>query len=241
MRSKNTALALLAAAQFVVVLDASIVNVALPSIGTRPRLRPERPVVGRERLHADVRRLPAARRPPGRPARAAAHLHHRDVAVRVRLAGGRPRPERHLAGERARTAGPRRGADLPVRTFDSHHHIRGGRRAQQGPGRLGRGGRLGRSGRRARRRHAHRVGRMGVGAVRERPDRHRGRFDRPADPRREPGRVEPVLGHGRCGDGHGRARAARVHARRRERRRLGLGADDRPGRAVTGAARPRSS
>src|SRR5215218_238344 len=33
MRSKNLALALLAAAQFVVVLDASIVNVALPSIG----------------------------------------------------------------------------------------------------------------------------------------------------------------------------------------------------------------
>jgi EmrB/QacA subfamily drug resistance transporter len=33
MRSKNVALALLATAQFVVVLDASIVNVALPSIG----------------------------------------------------------------------------------------------------------------------------------------------------------------------------------------------------------------
>ena len=33
MRSKNMALALLATAQFVVVLDASIVNVALPSIG----------------------------------------------------------------------------------------------------------------------------------------------------------------------------------------------------------------
>src|SRR5215213_7069724 len=33
MRSKNMALALLATAQFVIVLDASIVNVALPSIG----------------------------------------------------------------------------------------------------------------------------------------------------------------------------------------------------------------
>src|SRR3954465_2984551 len=33
MRSKNAALALLAAGQFVIVLDASIVNVALPSIG----------------------------------------------------------------------------------------------------------------------------------------------------------------------------------------------------------------
>ena len=33
MRTKSMALALLATAQFVVVLDASIVNVALPSIG----------------------------------------------------------------------------------------------------------------------------------------------------------------------------------------------------------------
>ena len=33
-RAKNFALALLATAQFVVVLDASIVNVALPSIGS---------------------------------------------------------------------------------------------------------------------------------------------------------------------------------------------------------------
>ena len=32
-RTKNLALALLAMAQFVIVIDASIVNVALPSIG----------------------------------------------------------------------------------------------------------------------------------------------------------------------------------------------------------------
>ena len=49
MRSKNVALALLAAAQFVVVLDASIVNVALPVDRPRPRLRPGRPVLGGER------------------------------------------------------------------------------------------------------------------------------------------------------------------------------------------------
>ena len=34
-RAKNLALLLLAMAQFVIVIDASIVNVALPSIGTR--------------------------------------------------------------------------------------------------------------------------------------------------------------------------------------------------------------
>ena len=38
--NKWLALALLAAAQFVVVLDASIVNVALPSIGSRSELLP---------------------------------------------------------------------------------------------------------------------------------------------------------------------------------------------------------
>ena len=64
------ALVLLCAAQFMVVLDASIVNVALPSIQTDLGLLAGEPAVGRQRLHARVRRLPAARRAHGRPARA---------------------------------------------------------------------------------------------------------------------------------------------------------------------------
>ncbi len=66
-------LALVCLGQFMVVLDISIVNVALPSIqaelGFTP-LDPGRtgvhrigPAVGGQRLHADVRRLPAAGRP----------------------------------------------------------------------------------------------------------------------------------------------------------------------------------
>ena len=43
----------------------------------RPRLLPGRPVLGRQRLHAHLRRLPAARRPHGRPARPPAHVHRR--------------------------------------------------------------------------------------------------------------------------------------------------------------------
>ena len=39
-RGKNLALMLLAMTQFVVVIDASIVNVALPSIGAAPALLP---------------------------------------------------------------------------------------------------------------------------------------------------------------------------------------------------------
>ena len=56
------ALAVLAVAQFMVVLDASIVNVALPSIQSDLGFSRGEPAVGRQRLHARVRRLPAARR-----------------------------------------------------------------------------------------------------------------------------------------------------------------------------------
>ena len=58
-------------AQFMVILDATVVNVALPSIQQRPRLLRRRPAVGGQRLHAGVRRLPAARRPRRRPRSAA--------------------------------------------------------------------------------------------------------------------------------------------------------------------------
>ena len=50
---------------------------------------------------------------------------------------------------------------------------------------------------------------------------------RPAAPRREPRRVEPVVRHRRRGVGDRRPGAARLHARRRERRGLGLDADAR--------------
>ena len=88
------------------------------------------------------------------------------------LAGGL-RAERRAADRRARGPGPGRRAHLPRGAVDRHDHVRRGRGAQQGARRLGRGGRLRRRGRRAARRDAHRVGRLGVGAVRERADRHR--------------------------------------------------------------------
>ena len=46
-------------AQFMVVLDATIVNVALPSIQTDARPQRGEPAVDRQRLHARLRRLPA--------------------------------------------------------------------------------------------------------------------------------------------------------------------------------------
>ena len=56
-------------AQFMVVLDATVVNVALPIHSARAELLRLEPAVGRQRVHAHLRRLPVARRPRGRPAR----------------------------------------------------------------------------------------------------------------------------------------------------------------------------
>ena len=110
-----------------------------------------------------------------------------DLLGRRRLFIARPRPlrrrlarrwSRHLAGHadrRARGPGPRRRAALAGRALARHRDLHRGRRAQQGDGRLGRGRRLRRRRRRAARRRAHRVRRLGVGAVRQRADRPRGR------------------------------------------------------------------
>ena len=74
-------LVLVCIAQFMVVLDATVVNVALPSIQARPRLLHELAPVGRQRVHARVRRLPAAGRPRRRLHRPAAAVRGRRVVV----------------------------------------------------------------------------------------------------------------------------------------------------------------
>src|SRR3954454_23080055 len=84
----------------------------------RPRLLAEEPAVGRERIRADVRRAAAARRPRGRPARAAAGLRRRRLRVRARLAARGPGPERRAVGRRARPAGDRSRRDDAGRALD---------------------------------------------------------------------------------------------------------------------------
>ena len=56
-------LALILTAQLMVVLDATIVNIALHDIKNALALLPDRPVLGGQRLHPDLRRPAAARRP----------------------------------------------------------------------------------------------------------------------------------------------------------------------------------
>ncbi len=180
-RAKNLALLLLAMTQFVIVIDASIVNVALPSIGAAPALLARQPLVGRQRLHAHVRRLPAARRPARRPARAQAHVHARPGPLLARLARRRPRPVGGVADRRARRPGPRRGDRLAGGAVDHHHDLRRRRRAQPRARHLGCGRGRRRRGRGAARRDPHERAELALGAVRQRPDRARRGGARAAD------------------------------------------------------------
>ena len=72
-----SALAVIALAQFMVIMDTSIIGVALPEIQTRSRLHPGRPLLGLQRLRRRLRRPAAARRPAVRPLRRQARLHRR--------------------------------------------------------------------------------------------------------------------------------------------------------------------
>ncbi len=64
------ALALIAAAQFMVIMDTSIIGVALPPDAERSRLFPRRPDLGLQCVRHRVRRATPPRRPPVRPVRA---------------------------------------------------------------------------------------------------------------------------------------------------------------------------
>ena len=173
------------------VLDASIVNVALPSIGkdldfSRTTCRgwstPTRSTFGGFLLLG------------GRLADLLGRRRIFIVGLIVfgvgSLGGGLAQSDVQLVAARG-APGPRRRDHLPRRAGDRDHHLRRGRRAQQGARRLGRGGGRRRRRRRAARRRAHRVPGLGVGAAREHADRARGRLPGPAAAGREPRRRAP--------------------------------------------------
>ena len=188
-RAKSLPLALLAMTQFVVVIDASIVNIALPSIGTALNFS-----------QADLSwvvnaytltfggflllggRLADLHGPPadvhGRPRRSSRRL----AARRSCAVGG-------LADRRPRRPGPRRGDRLPRRPVDHHDHLRRRRGAQPRAGRLGRRRRRRWRRGRAARRNPDQWPELALGAVRECSDRPHLHLPRSADPAGEPRRL----------------------------------------------------
>ena len=223
-RRRWIGLALLCVAQFVVVLDASIVNVALPTIGSALDFSQDDLSWVVNAYVAHLRRLPAPGRADGGPARAPARVHRRPDPLRRSPRSPAGSRTAGRAGRGPRRAGPRRRDPLPRGALDRHHHVPGRCRAQQGAGRLGRGRGLRRRGGRAAGRRAHAVRWAGSGCC--------GSTCRSASaPRcwrrgccREPLRVQDArLRLRRRGDRHRRALGARLRAGRGARRRLGLG------------------
>ncbi len=95
-------------AQFMVVLDNTIVNVALPSIQKGLHFSPSNLEWVINAYTLIVRWLPAARRSRRGPARAPAAVRRRSRTVRCRLAAQRPGPVLDDADPRPRPPGPRR-------------------------------------------------------------------------------------------------------------------------------------
>ena len=95
-------------ALFMIMLDNTVVNVALPSIQRRPRRVALRPRVDGQRLHADLRRPARHRRPAGRHLRPPPDVPVRRRRVRALERGDRPRARPGLARRRPRHPGHRR-------------------------------------------------------------------------------------------------------------------------------------
>ena len=105
------ALALLCAAQFIVILDTSIIGVALPAIQTQLGFSPGGLQLDLQRLCHCLRRPAPAGRSSQRSLRRPAHLHHRLRHPHRRIAACRPRQQPGIAAGRPGIAGDRRRAD----------------------------------------------------------------------------------------------------------------------------------
>ena len=121
--SRWTALPVVLAGTFLVVLDFFIVNVALPSMQTDLRRRRRRHRVGRRRLRADLRPCSDHRRPPRRPPRPPARLHGRRRPVHAELARLRARAERRRCSSPPARPGRRGRGDHAPGALDHRRHL----------------------------------------------------------------------------------------------------------------------
>ena len=117
------ALAVIAVAQLMIILDATIVNVALPTAGSRHLDGGS--AVGGNCVHPDLRRPAAARRAHSGLHRAEAHVHHASDRVRPGLRARRPRSYRRLVVRRPRPAGRLRCGARSGGSVAHHGDVRG--------------------------------------------------------------------------------------------------------------------
>ncbi len=172
--------------QLMLVLDSTIVNVALPHIQSALGLQPHRAVLGDQRLHARLRRAPAARCASRRPARPSARAARRDRRLRARLDPRWLRADLRRAARRPRGPRGRRRLRRAVGAGPARREVPPGGRARPRAGLVR--CRLDRRGRRrpARRRCADPVGVVALGLLRQRPDRAGPAGGQPPGPRRDP-------------------------------------------------------
>ena len=231
------ALFLLCAAQFIVILDTSIIGVALPTIQNALGFTPEGPVVDLQRLCDRLRRIAAARRPVERSVRPPPDFH----AWFCDPHGGVP-PDRPRAfpGGVDRGAGAPGARGRPDRPRRAHHCDEPLRRESA---RVGEGARLlgcsrcgWRNGWRVPRWRDHGVDELALDLSHQRAARSGGA-------RLQPGTAPSGVGAAgngglcRCAVGDGRAGPRRLRDRDRRRSRVGVGANPRPACCRSGAVR----
>ena len=139
----------------------------------RPRVLPEQPGLGRQRLPDPVRRPAAARRPARRPDRPQGRLHDRARRLHRRLGALRSCPEPGGADRRPLHPGRRRRADVGGHPRDDRDDVPGARGAGEGDRRLQLRRRRRRLDRAAARRRAHRGDQLALDLLRQPADRHR--------------------------------------------------------------------
>ena len=164
-------LALVCLAQFMVVLDATIVNVALPTLQHDLHFSPSSLPVGDQLLHPGLRRLPAARREGVGSLRAQAPVPRRSRRVHGGIGARWHRAVVGIPDRGSRPAGVRRCARLAGGALDRHHHLPRGPRAHPRDGRVGGDRRRWRRGRPAARRDPDRVRVVALDLLRQRPGR----------------------------------------------------------------------
>ena len=96
-RGLGLALAIIGGAQLMIVLDGTIVNIALPHIQTALGFSESQPVLGRQRVRARAGQPAPPRRAPRRPPGPAQDVRHRRAALRRGLARRRARRQRRHA------------------------------------------------------------------------------------------------------------------------------------------------